>query len=78
MKLLSFSILLGFLLITLNYVWINRISVIKQTELSSVLMNKWTGKHCVFFDSRKIRYYNIGRGQQIVCDVDDNGKIKFP
>ena len=78
MKLLCFSILLGSLLIAFNYVWINRISVIKQTELSSVLINKWTGKHCVFFDSRKIRYYNIGRGQQTVCDVDDDGKIKFP
>ena len=32
MKLLSSSVLLGSLLIAFNYVWINRITVIKQTD----------------------------------------------
>ena len=77
MKLLSFSILLGSLLITFNYVWINRISIISQTDTGSVLMNKWTGHHCVLIFSEGARVW-VKENDIKVCDVDENGKIRFP
>ena len=78
MKLLSFAILLSSIIFTFNYVWINRINIINQSNLHSVLINKWTGNHCVFYDDKKTREYNIRRDEQKICNVNENGKIEFP
>ena len=78
MKLLSFSILLGSLLITFNYVWINRIGIINQTDTHSVLLNKWTGKHCVFFIAESVRDDQKERDIWKTCEIDENGKVTFP
>ena len=82
MKLLSFSILFGSLLISFNYVWINRISVTKLDSTQSqppsmVLLNKWTGNHCVFLVSPEWRDSNTYYEQK-ECEVDDMGKVTFP
>jgi hypothetical protein len=77
MKLLSFSIFLSSLLFTFNYVWINRITVISQSNLNTVLMNKWTGKHCVFYINEELRNHpNFDATNN--CRVDDNNKIELP
>ena len=76
MKLLSPSILLSSPLFTLNYVWINRITVIEQSADHSLLINKWTGNHCIFYNDKRRRYHpatdNIW-----VCSVKKN-KIELP
>ena len=80
MKLLSLSILLGSLLIAFNYVWINRISITTNDPVSLVLINKWTGNHCVFLDDPELRllHQNQKEYRQTICEVDYNGKIKLP
>lgn len=86
MKLLSYSILLSSLFFTFNYVWINRITVIEQSDLHSVLMNKWTGNHCVFYSDKDNREYanDEASKQSLIslnvkpCFVTENGKINLP
>ena len=78
MKLLSFSILFGSLLISFNYVWISRISVIKYEDKSFVLLNKWTGKHCVFIVDRDNRDFKKPYYDLTLCGVDKNGKVTLP
>ena len=78
MKLLSFSILFGSLLISFNYVWINRISVIKYEDKSFVLLNKWTGKHFVFIVDRDNRDFKKPYYDLTLCGVDKNGKVTLP
>lgn len=78
MKLLSISIVFGFLLLSFNYVWMNRIEI-KNDQSAFVLINKWTGNHCVFAVDKKDR--NFLRTKVITvlaCDVDEKGKIIFP
>ena len=78
MKLLSFSIVLSFLLLSFNYLWMNRIEI-KYGESVFVLFNKWTGNHCVFAIGKRDRSFLKKKGNSIlVCDVDETGKIIFP
>ena len=41
-------LLIIIVLISFNYVWINRIEVIKYDDLHYILLNKWTGEQCLF------------------------------
>ena len=78
MKLLSLVILLSSIIFTFNYVWIHRIHIINKDNLSSVLLNKWTGNHCVFFNDNETRKYHEEGDEFKVCSVNKNGKIKLP
>ena len=78
MKLLSISIVFGFLLLSFNYVWMNRIEI-KNDQSAFVLINKWTGNHCVFaIDKRDQIFLKEKRNRVLACDVDEKGKIIFP
>jgi hypothetical protein len=76
MKVLSFSVLLSSILFTFNYVWINRITVIEQSGTHSLIINKWTGNHCVFLNHTRHRF-SPGFNDAVVCLVDA-GKIELP
>jgi hypothetical protein len=76
MKLLSFSVLLSSILFTFNYVWINRITVIEQSDKHSLIINKWTGNHCIFYSDERLRFHP-DTGQVWWCSVEDN-KIELP
>ena len=76
MKLLSFSIFLSSLLFTFNYVWINRITVIEQSDKHSLIINKWTGNHCIFYNHTLHRFSPFSE-DVVVCLVDA-GKIELP
>ena len=78
MKLLSLVILLSSIIFTFNYVWINRIHITNQSGVRSVLLNKWTGNHCVFYPRGGNRAYNNDGGLYKLCPVTENGKIEFP
>ena len=58
--------------------WINRIDIINQSASSSVLLNMWTGNHCVFFDDKESREYYETDDKFKLCSVTENGKIEFP
>ena len=76
MKLLSLAILLSSIIFTFNYVWINRIDI---SNLSgwNVLLNKWTGNHCVLLIKKENRE-NHDEDDYKLCSVNENGKIEFP
>ena len=78
MKLLSLAILLSSIIFTFNYVWINRIHITNQSGVRSVLLNKWTGNHCVFFDGKENREYYEKEDNYKLCSINENGKIEFP
>ena len=81
MKLLSFSILFGSLLISFNYVWINRISVTKGTYNipSMVLLNKWTGNHCVLLFTDNAHKRKMSMDSDIkICKVENREKVILP
>ena len=77
MKLLSLAILLSSIIFTFNYVWINRIHITNQSGWNSVLLNKWTGNHCVFLVEKENREYHDEDDYKL-CSVSKNGKIEFP
>ena len=77
MKLLSFSILLSSLLFTFNYVWINRITVIEQSDKHSLIINKWTGKHCVFYNDERLRNSSL-ESYVWMCSMKDKNQIELP
>ena len=78
MKLLSFSIILGSLLFSFHYVWINRIEIIKLNDRSTIIYNKWTGNHCVFSHLKRMRNDTRFTDEITSCEVDKNGKIRSP
>ena len=78
MKLLSFSIILGSLLFSFHYVWINRIEIMKLNDRSTIIYNKWTGNHCVFSHLKRMRNDTRFIYEITSCEVDKNGKIRFP
>jgi hypothetical protein len=78
MKLLSLVILLSSIIFTFNYVWINRIDIINQNASGSVLLNKWTGSHCVFFKDKFTREFYETEDNFKLCSYNENGKIEFP
>ena len=78
MKMLCFSILLGSVIISFHYVWIKRIEIINANDTSSVIYNKWTGDHCVFFPVKSARDNNRVMSEMNVCKVDEDGKIEYP
>ncbi len=78
MKLLSFSIILGFLLFSFHYVWINRIEIIKLNDRSTIIYNKWTGNHCVFSHLKRMRNDTRFTDEITSCEVDKSGKIRYP
>ncbi len=78
MKLLSLSMVLGSLLISFHYVWINRIEIVSLNDSSSIIYNKWTGNHCVFSQLKRMRNDTRFTNEIISCKVDKNGKIKYP
>ena len=78
MKLLSLSIVLGSLLISFHYVWINRIEIVKLNDRSSIIYNKWTGNHYVFSHLKIMRNDTRFTDEIISCKVDKNGKIIYP
>lgn len=78
MKLLSLSIVLGSLLISFHYVWINRIEIVNLNDRYSIIYNKWTGKHCVFSHLKRMRNDTRFTEEINSCNVDKNGKIQFP
>jgi hypothetical protein len=44
----------------------------------TLIVNKWTGNHCVFsYDTILIKEY-IRASEITACQVDGNGKITFP
>ena len=78
MKLLSFSIILGSLLFSFHYVWINRIEIMKLNDRSTIIYNKWTGNHCVFSHLKRMRNDTRFTDEITSCEVDKNGKIRNP
>ena len=78
MKLLSFSIILGSLLFSFHYVWINRIEIMKLNDRSTIIYNKWTGNHCVFSHLKRMRNDTRFTDEITSCEVDKIGKIRFP
>tara|TARA_Y100000739_G_C20399442_1_gene369446 strand:+ start:313 stop:549 length:237 start_codon:yes stop_codon:yes gene_type:complete len=78
MKLLSFSIILGSLLISFHYFWVNRIEIKRANDMSLVIFNKWTGDHCVFYQAESSRNNKRVLREVTSCKVDKNGKIKYP
>ena len=78
MKLLSFSVILGSLLFSFHYVWINRIEIIKLNDRSTIIYNKWTGNHCVFSHLKRMRNDTRFTDEITSCKVDKNGKIRLP
>ena len=87
MKLLSFSILFGSLLISFNYVWINRIEVIKYDDLHYILLNKWTGKQCYFsgyqeerkdYNEQYVLDTNVIDFCKVIDSVKTDNKVIFP
>ena len=78
MKLLSFSIILGSLLFSFHYVWINRIEILKLDDRSTIIYNKWTGNHCVFSHLKRMRNDTRFTDEINSCEVDKNGKIRYP
>ena len=79
MKLLSFSILFGSLLISFNYVWINRISVNQLAPGSMVLLNKWTGNHCVLLFTDNAHKRKMSMESDIkICKVENREKVILP
>ncbi len=78
MKLLSLCIILSSLIISFHYVWINRLHLKEEMPGITLIVNKWTGNHCVFsYDSNLIKEY-ISASKITACQVDENGKITFP
>ena len=79
MKLLSFSILFGSLLISFNYVWINRISVNQISgTVSMVLLNKWTGNHCVLLFTDDAFKRKVSNEPFKICKVENREKVILP
>ena len=85
MKLLSLCIILGSLIISFNYVWINRLDIRKISFETSgeylhvfLITNKWTGNHCVLGTHKKDRNGLEGMFSFPVCKIDPNYKITFP
>ena len=75
MKLLSLSIVLGFLLISFHYVWINRLEIVNLNDRSSIIYNKWTGNQCVFSHLKRMRNYTRLTDEKNSCKVDKDGRI---
>ena len=74
---ISIAILLGFIILAFNHVWINRHAVIK-TEEEFIIFNKWIGKVCSYSIRWENRFFDD-------CDITllEEGnrfktKIKLP
>tara|TARA_A100001015_G_scaffold225972_1_gene255190 strand:+ start:676 stop:933 length:258 start_codon:yes stop_codon:yes gene_type:complete len=85
MKLLSFSIVLSSLIFSFQYAWTNRLEF-KNADLKTkialkgytVIFNKWTGNHCIFFASKGFYKDSSARKNLTLCKVDKNGRIVYP
>ena len=75
---------LGFLLVAFLHVWGNRFEIQTGSNKYPIIVNKWTGNHCVVAESRSVRedlkdaITSGGRHELTVCAVDRNGKISLP
>ncbi len=56
----------------------NRIEIIKLNDRSAIIYNKWTGNHCVFSHLKRMRNDLRVTDEITSCEVDKNGKIRFP
>ncbi len=78
MKLLSLCIILASIIISFNYVWINRIETNRLNDFSFIMLNKWTGNHCIFHPSDRARNNKRVKEEMTNCEVDDYGEIRLP
>ena len=78
MKLLSLSIVLGSLLISFHYVWINRSEIVNLNDRSSIINNKWTGNHFVFSHLKRMRNDTRFTDEINSCKIDKDGRIQYP
>ena len=63
---LSVAILLGLLVLSFNYVWVNRHQFIPQGG-GVVIINKWTGRTCVFGATADVTSYWYSHAK---CEID--------
>ena len=77
------SIILSAVIISFNYVWVNRFELIpiQQEGFSRIVVhNKWTGDFCSFtlvkndFSLEKLDLFKAKN----LCEVNENGKVIFP
>ena len=78
MKLISLCLVIASLIISFHYVWINRIETIRFNDYSFMILNKWTGNHCIFHPSDSARNDKRVKKEMTNCEVDDYGKIILP
>ncbi|MBE59615.1 MAG: hypothetical protein CMD66_09570 [Gammaproteobacteria bacterium] len=62
----SVAILLGLLVLSFNYVWVNRHQFIPQGG-GVVIINKWTGRTCVFGATADVTSYWYSHAK---CEID--------
>jgi len=74
MKLLSILVAAGLL----AHFWTDRIEYLPG-EVATVLVNKWTGKHCSFYSIYQAQTDTRVNEELTVCRVTrSNGKVEFP
>ena len=79
---LFISFILGAVIISFNYVWVNRFELIpiEQEGFSRIIVhNKWTGTFCSFTilkDDLSLEQLDFSKAR--VCEVNKNGNIIFP
>lgn len=74
---IAISILLGFLILSFNYVWINR-HYISANEGGTLIINRWTGEACIYFpDVDDLNERSRGRGLKM-CLLGDSERIHLP
>ena len=78
MNFISLCIVIASLIMSFHYVWINRIETTRFNDFSFMILNKWTGNHCVFYPSNAVRNDKIVKKEMTNCEVDDYGKITLP
>ena len=62
----SMAILLGFLVLSFNYVWVNRHQFTPQGG-GIVIVNKWTGRTCVLGATADVHSYWYSHAK---CEID--------
>ena len=72
------AIIIAAIIISFHYVWINRYEFIPIGEKGFHVINKWTGKTCIYSISDKLTDYRLDDYTPDLCnwDVYEDGDIE--
>ena len=73
MKWLCIPIILGLIL----HFWSDRIEYV-PSEVAPILVNKWTGEHCVLYTIYAAQDDQYLNEKLRVCRIRSNGKVELP